>query len=239
MPRALTTTAASLLILSCLATAVRAQEARHRAGIEGREAPSWTVDSWHGLAEGTSSIDVSDYRGKVVYLYFFQSWCPGCHRHGFPTLKAVHDELSDASDVEFVTIQTVFEGFGENTADRLRRTQARYGLQLPFGHDVQPDGAGLSSFMQDYQTGGTPWFTVIYPDGRVIYADFHLDPARFLAALGHWGGLLQGCFRRFYRGWPGFVEASCRGSGRPILAARMSRDPRGRAPPETEVLCVG
>ena len=38
--------------------------------------------------------------------------------------------------------------------------------------------------MEDYRSGGTPWFTVIDPDGNIVFADFRLDPARFLAALG-------------------------------------------------------
>jgi hypothetical protein len=38
--------------------------------------------------------------------------------------------------------------------------------------------------MEDYRSGGTPWFTVIDPEGNVVYADFRLDPNRFLAALG-------------------------------------------------------
>jgi hypothetical protein len=37
--------------------------------------------------------------------------------------------------------------------------------------------------MEDYRTAGTPWFTVINPDGRVAYTDFRLNAPRFLAAL--------------------------------------------------------
>ncbi|RLE25610.1 MAG: hypothetical protein DRJ65_07355 [Acidobacteria bacterium] len=40
-------------------------------------------------------MDISDFRGKVVYLFFFQHRCPACHKHGFPTLKAVSERFSD------------------------------------------------------------------------------------------------------------------------------------------------
>lgn len=152
-------------------------------------APELRVDTWiDGAGQPLEApLRLADLGDGFKLIYCFQHWCPGCHSHGFPALQTVVKALS-GKGFGFAVIQTVFEGFGENTADRLRPTQARYGLQLPFGHDVQPDGAGLSSFMQDYQTGGTPWFTVIDPDGRVIYADFHLDPARFLAALGQGAG---------------------------------------------------
>nr|WP_317850396.1 TlpA family protein disulfide reductase [Roseovarius aestuarii] len=128
-------------------------------------------------------LQLADLGDGFKLIYCFQHWCPGCHSHGFPTLQMLVRALA-GKGFGFAVIQTVFEGFEENTVDRLRPTQERYGLAIPFGHDVQPAGAGLSGFMLDYQTGGTPWFTVIDPQGRVIYADFNLDPARFLAALG-------------------------------------------------------
>jgi hypothetical protein len=38
--------------------------------------------------------------------------------------------------------------------------------------------------MEDYRSGGTPWFTIIDPEGKVIFADFRLDAGRFMQALG-------------------------------------------------------
>ena len=91
-----------------------------RRGIEGRPAPAWQVERWFNLPEGTDTLDVSDFRGKVVYLYGFQAWCPGCHSRGFPTLKTLSTRFADADDVAFVAIQTTFEGFDSNTAVRAK-----------------------------------------------------------------------------------------------------------------------
>ena len=68
-------------------------------------------------------------------LYFFQDWCAGCHRHGFPTFVTLAEELRDKG-VGLAAIQTVFEGSEINTFDRLRENQRRYGLRVPFGHAV-------------------------------------------------------------------------------------------------------
>ena len=81
-------------------------------------------------------------------------------------------------------IQTVFEGAEVNTFDKLAVNQRQYGLGVPFGHDLPPEGERYPTFMEDYRSGGTPWFTVIDPAGHVVFADFRLDPTRFLAALG-------------------------------------------------------
>ena len=115
-------------------------------------------------------------------LYFFQHWCPGCHSHGFPTLVRLVGELADEG-VGFAAIQTVFEGGEVNTFDRIRDDQRRYGLTIPFGHAVPASDATLPAPMADYRTGGTPWFVVIAPDGRVVFDGFQLDSEALIKAL--------------------------------------------------------
>ncbi len=68
-------------------------------GILGHKAPAWQVDEWYNLGDDVERIDVSDFKGKIVYLFGFQSWCPGCHSHGFPTLQAVEEHYRDNDDV--------------------------------------------------------------------------------------------------------------------------------------------
>jgi len=114
---------------------------------------------------------------KIIYC--FQHWCAGCHSGGFPTLRRLHDDLKDKG-FGFAVVQTVFEGAEINTFDKLRVNQERYGLKIPFGHDVPATGERYPTFMEDYRSGGTPWFTVIDPGGAIVHADFRLDPAGFL-----------------------------------------------------------
>lgn len=128
-------------------------------------------------------LKLADLGDGYKIIYSFQHWCPGCHSRGFPTLRYLQDNLKDKG-FSFAVIQTVFEGSQINTFDKLRINQEQYGLKMPFGHDVPGEGEQHPSFMEDYRTAGTPWFTVIDPAGNVIYADFRLDPNRFLKALG-------------------------------------------------------
>ena len=128
-------------------------------------------------------LQLADLGDGYKIIYCFQHWCPGCHSRGFPTLKYLHDNLKDKG-FSFAVIQTVFEGFEVNTYDKLRVNQEQYSLKMPFGHDTPPTGEKYPTFMEDYRSGGTPWFTVIDPAGKVVYADFRIDPERFMAALG-------------------------------------------------------
>ena len=39
-----------------------------------KKAPSWEGVEWINLAPGQESLDVSDLKGRVIYLSFFQKW---------------------------------------------------------------------------------------------------------------------------------------------------------------------
>jgi hypothetical protein len=62
----------SALFVLALCTPLLAQG--RQPGIVGQPAPSWGVDKWLNLPAEKESLDVTDFRGKVVYLYGFQSW---------------------------------------------------------------------------------------------------------------------------------------------------------------------
>ncbi|BDT74267.1 hypothetical protein os4_38200 (plasmid) [Comamonadaceae bacterium OS-4] len=141
-----------------------------------QQAPELRVQKWIG-EDGRSLVaplKLSDIGAGPKILFAFQHWCNGCHLHGFPTLRKLHGALS-SQGVGFAVIQTVFEGVHENTFEKLRVNQLKYELPVPFGHDELPAGAVLPTFMEDYRTRGTPWFTVIDAGGHIVFSDFHLD----------------------------------------------------------------
>jgi len=148
--------------------------ARAGLGVLDTEAPAWKADTWFNLPDGKTSLDIADYEGKVVYLYGFQSWCPGCHSQGFPTMQKLIEKFQKADDVAFVAVQTAFEGFSTNTAANAKATGERYSLSIPIGHSGAE--GKRSTLMQAYKTGGTPWTIIIDKDGVVRYNDFHITP---------------------------------------------------------------
>jgi thiol-disulfide isomerase/thioredoxin len=163
--------AAAVLLAAPAASAQRAPR-----GITGAEAPSWGVSEWINLPRGTQALDIDDLRGKVVYLLGFQTWCPGCHSRGLPTLKQLISAYEDADDVAFVAVQTVFEGYSTNTAQGAWETARRYELEIPVGHDGSP--GRQSVLMGRYRTGGTPWVVIIDKQGTVRFNDYHIPAAR-------------------------------------------------------------
>lgn len=139
-------------------------------------APEFFVKDWvDANGNKTDQIKLSDFKGKFKVVCCFQHWCPGCHSVGLPDLQKMVEALSWNDKVVFVAIQTVFEGYHENTFDKMLETQKKYKLRIPFGHDAGYDGKSRSNFMQNYQTGGTPWFVFIDEDDTIVFADFHLN----------------------------------------------------------------
>ena len=158
----------SIMLIS-LCVSVQAQQ---KGGILGQKAPKWNVKKWHHLSQDKKSLEIDEYKGKVIYLYCFQSWCPGCHSAGFPTLKKVQEKFKNNKEVKFLAIQTVFEGFHTNTFANALKVSKKFGLTIPFG---QSGEKGVKSqLMKDYRTRGTPWAIIIGKDGLVKYNDFHI-----------------------------------------------------------------
>lgn len=154
-------------------------------GIEGFKAHEFEVDQWiNANGESTIPIKLSDYDGKFKVIYCFQSWCPGCHSRGFPALQEMTRTLKDNKNVTFLAIQTVFEGHHENTYDKIIEIQEKYGLKILFGHDPgDKNSQNRSKIMQQYRTGGTPWFIFIDQNDNVVFNDFHLNVEKAIEFL--------------------------------------------------------
>jgi len=167
--------------LVILATIDLTAQEKPTRGIVGAAAPSWEIQQWEQLPDDKETLDVSQLRGKVIYLYCFQSWCPGCHRHGFPTLVEVRKHFQDDPLVTFVAVQTTFEGEHINTFENAQNTVTKFGLTLPVG---QSGGTNQrSALMKSYRTGGTPWTIIIDRKGIARFNDFHITPKEAIARI--------------------------------------------------------
>ena len=94
-------------------------------GIEGMNAPELSSDIYwvDGQGKVREPVKLSDAEGKFKVIYGFQSWCPGCHSQGLPSLQKMVDALKDNKSVEFYAVQTVFEGEHANTKEKMLEVQ--------------------------------------------------------------------------------------------------------------------
>ncbi len=151
-----------------------AQASSNKYGIVGQQAPELKISQWIDGKGKPTTFKLSDHKGKFVFLEFWQAWCPGCHKHGFPTLKKLVDEFEGNKFFVPVAIQTTFEGFSVNNAKQMRAIQMRYDLDIIFGHDEGSEEKHPYT-MSSYRSGGTPWAVLISPEGEVLFNDFNIN----------------------------------------------------------------
>jgi len=146
------------------------------------KAPELRVPYWiDAEGEDIPSLSLADLGSGFKIIFCFKASCPGCHARGFPTLQKLVENLN-GKDFGFAVIHTAFDDDPQNSQDRVREMQLKYGLKIPFGHDPKNESQ-YPTFMQDYRTRGTPYFIVINPNNEIVFADFSLDADKLIAAF--------------------------------------------------------
>ncbi len=167
----------TILCLTALLLTFGIAEADNHSGILGRQAPELELNNWiDGTGDPIPAIRLNELRGRVIYLYFFQDWCPGCHSSGFPLIKRLYEEFGKDPKVALLAVQTTFEGYYTNTEDKLLKNQLEYGIPIPMAHDAGTKEERLPRTMTLYRSGGTPWKVIIDKKGTVVFNGFHIDP---------------------------------------------------------------
>lgn len=133
-----------------------ARAARRPVGVpEGDLAPDWTLTDPTGKQH-----TLSEYRGKVVVMDFWATWCGPCLR-AMPGLQELHEKYKD-KDVVIFGINCWESG---DPVAMMAREGYTYTLLL--------DGDPVAAL---YSVSGIPTFYVISPTGRVAHHAVGFDP---------------------------------------------------------------
>lgn len=103
--------------------------------------------------EGGGETSLAEFRGRVVVLNFWASWCEPC-RDESPLLQRWHERISrSGATVVGVDVLDVFSD--------ARAFAARYGLRYPLLRDREGDS------LRDFEVAGQPWTFVLDRRGRI------------------------------------------------------------------------
>lgn len=119
-------------------------------------APDFTLEDLQG-----NKIKLSDYRGKIVFLNFWATWCPYCVRE-MPDLEAAHIELSKVGNAAILTINV------QEDLEKVKEFVEENGLTLPVLMDYDGMTAGL------YGVSSFPTTLVVDADGTAY--GYHTGP---------------------------------------------------------------
>ena len=131
---------------------------RYRAITTGSQAPDFAASDLDG-----NRVRLSDYRGKVVLINIWATWCPPC-RHEMPSMQRLYETVGDGG-FEILAV-SIDARAGEKDADGrdggdLRAFAEEMGLTFTILHD--PAGG----IQRTYMTTGVPESFLVGRDGLI------------------------------------------------------------------------
>jgi len=126
----------------------------------GQPVPEFTI------ANSTKSVDITQLKGKVVWINFFATWCGPC-RAELPELQKVYQRLQANPKFELLVIgrqhtQVEIDAFAKSTA-----------LMLPFYPDATRAVFNL------FATSQIPRNIIIDAKGNIIFSESGYEPESF------------------------------------------------------------
>ena len=129
------------------------------------------------LPAEAASLDLSQYRGKVVYLDFWASWCTPC-RQSFPWMNDLQRSYGNRG----LVVIGVNVDHDKSLADAfLRETPAAFSIVY------DPDGKAAGK----YDVKEMPTSIVIGRDGKIAYTQSGFFPSREGQYLAHLFSVLK------------------------------------------------
>ena len=136
-----------------------------------RKAPDWLISQWIN----SPGVTLSELKGKVVIVEFFQLWCPGCNKFTIPLMKQWNRTFKnqiESGKLKILSIHTVFEGREHQTPERLKSFVKEKDIHHLVGIDVHKKGEYLPETMKRYRTRGTPEVAIIDKNGYIRFQIF-------------------------------------------------------------------
>jgi alkyl hydroperoxide reductase subunit AhpC len=140
--------------LVALAAGVLTSQWIYRAGLADDPAiKAFFANPWQ-TPDG-KSVDTKEWRGKVLVVNFWASWCPPCVEE-MPTL--------DKLQAEFKTQNVLFVGIGIDSPSNIRQFLEKTPVSYPIVIGGL-EGSNISKQMGNAQ-GALPYTVIINPQGK-------------------------------------------------------------------------
>ncbi len=139
-----------LILASCGEEKEQGQEAE-----TAKRAPDFSATELEG-----KKVSLSDFRGKVVLLNFWATWCPACQQE-IPELERIYDEYKDKG--------VVVIGAGSESSEQIRQFKQRMAISYPL---VKVDNKVFST----YQVRGIPTTYIIDKRGYIQHRQVGFAP---------------------------------------------------------------
>lgn len=109
-------------------------------------------------------VTLSDFRGKVVLMEFWATWCPPC-RKSFPELNELHEHLKDEA---FVLLAVAVK----DTKSKVKRFVSDNGVAFRVVMDT-------GGFADEYKAFSIPTTVILDKEGKVVLNHRGYAPGMF------------------------------------------------------------
>lgn len=134
-------------------TSVETKENNEETEKDLLPAPEFTLVDQYG-----NTHSLSDYRGKIVFLNFWATWCPPC-RAEMPYIQELYEEYSQDENSDVVILAVAFPSLGKETdIDGIKKFLDDNGYTYPV---LMDEGATLQ----------LPYYITAYPTTFIINTD--------------------------------------------------------------------
>ena len=122
---------------------------------EGNVAPAFTLKDFKGKEHS-----LSDYKGKVLVIDVWATWCGGCIAK-LPKYLEMREKYKDRDDIEFITISIDDKGAYNSWKYALPRLKLMKMTNLLASK-------GECTFQEDYNITGIPRYFLIDKEGKIV-----------------------------------------------------------------------
>ena len=142
----------------------------------GDAAPNFTLEDIDGKA-----VTLSDYRGRVVFLAFWASWCPRCMEE-LAFLQGLYTGLS--KDLVVLAVNQETQNLSPTHVAKLKEEIAGLGIQFPILLDKNLD------VWKSFCINALPTSVILDREGKVRFAEpnyYWASQKKFRAVLEELG----------------------------------------------------
>jgi len=141
---------------------------------QGQKAPDFSIEDING-----KMTTLSQYKGKVVFLAFWASWCPRCMEE-LAFLQGLYIGLSD--DLVILAINQETQNLSQAHVEKLRAEASELGISFPVLLDKNLE------VWKSYCINALPTSVVLDREGRVRFQ----EPNYYWASQGKIKQVLSG-----------------------------------------------
>lgn len=128
--------------------------------VVSENAPNFSLKDQNG-----KEVALSDFKGKVLVLDFWSTWCVPCKK-SFPAMQLAQQRYAKDASVKFLFIHTWETS--KTATEEVKKYLSTAGFDFQVLMDLK-DASGHNSMVENYQVSAIPAKFIIDKKGKIVF----------------------------------------------------------------------